>query len=200
MLVVLVTAVVVGCADKPLQSPPVTEPDYFPLVVGSTWRYAAFDSCYSLVDTTLVTLSRLVVDSSGDTAVEQLVSAHYLGWTHYIQRVHDTILFSRGNFQRPLNITDRFILPFDSGRSWSKVDLSGSDKVSVTGFEDVTVPAGYFPRAAVVYRVFSGLNVYYRVRYWFVKGVGVVRKSERRFDYPGTDCFTWELLEYHIPK
>jgi hypothetical protein len=202
MIMVLATAVVVGCADKPLQSPPVAQPDYFPLVVGSTWRYAMVDTCRSLVDTMVVTLSRLVVDSSGDTAVERKDSSRYLKLTRYIQRLHDTILFSWGNFQRPLVISDQFILPFDSGRFWANTDVVGDDTVWVTGFEDVTVPAGHYPQAAVIYRKYHFPNDYYRARYWFVKGVGVVKQSELGFDfpYPGRNCFNWELLEYHIPK
>jgi hypothetical protein len=194
-----------SCDSSPLQPDPSYR-DYFPKEVGSTWRYAAVDSNHLWYDTTILTISKVVADTLGQVYTESRDSFFFFAAAEvtYLREVQDSIrvYFAEVPGYPPPRPYLLWVLPFDSGHWWNNDKMPDNvDTLRVIGFEDVTVPAGHFSGAVVIDRYYWGLNRYLQARYWFVSGIGIVKKRVNSYSGPARfGDWTYELLEYHFPR
>ncbi len=179
--------------NEPELGKQVVDAGNFPLSLGSTWKYAIYDSTKHRADTVVVSITDSTYLSDGTAAaVWQYAYSHSVD-TQYVAQSRDSILVYRSPDVRSLSMV--LVLPLEVGRQWLN---SPPGSMKVTARENVDVPGGSFARALrVEQHPFIG-NFYGGTTYWFVPDVGLVRMHRAWMDTMADDRVNtvWELLSF----
>jgi hypothetical protein len=188
--------------DDSITNPAVKTPYFFPQRIGTVWVYERYDPFYSIYDTVVDSLTRVVSDSLGNFYSEVRESSYFTKGVHpfYQRIVGDSVfIFELAVPKKPDANRDKlFVLPFDSGRIWQNnwmPNFGENDTFRVVGLEEVSVPYGTFAGSAHIHRYRWWFNDYLTGDYWFVDGIGIVKKYERHFV-----AWTYDLISFRVPK
>jgi hypothetical protein len=176
ILVLLAMALVAGpplCAADD-----ETNPDYYPLKVGTKWHYdinangKKMSSVNEIAKTETIdgkSLSRLET-----TVMEKVAATEHLTVT------------DKGVFRNRINgmeITPPVCLlkfPVKDGETWDSEVKIGAEQLTVKAKagkeEEITVPAGTYKAVTSELEVTAG-GITVKTRYWFAKDVGVVKQT-----------------------
>ena len=173
----------------------VVDASNFPLSLGSTWKYAIYDSINHRADTVEVSITDSTFLNDGvPAAVWQYAYSDSVD-TQYVVQAGDSILIYRSPDVRSLSLV--LVLPLEVGREWTN---SPPASMKVTTREKVDVPDGSFARALrIEQHPFIG-NFYGGTTYWFVPDVGLVRMRRAWLDTMADDRVNtvWELLSFEL--
>lgn len=169
----------------------------FPMSLGSTWKYAVYDSIAHTADTVVVSIIDSTALSDGTTAAVWKYAYRRSVDSQYVTRAGDSIMVYRSPDVRSLSMI--LALPLEVGREWI---TSPPGTMKIVAKEKVHPPAGSFANALrVEQHPFIG-NFYGGTTYWFVPDVGLVRMHRSWMDTMADNSVNtvWELLSFERGK
>ncbi len=199
--------------------------DDFPMTVGSQWTYLRTDSVYHYGDPTREvvkeTVAVQITSEQKGSNQEQI-----LRWirnfvnaidTEYAVVKGDTVTLFTSIDSVKSSVVFRFVFPLKVGKRWSgHSTFRDSDYYAVMRAESVTVPAGKFSNAYLIFRRIADLGIPGVVKFWVVPKIGIVKMAREDFiirddfiiigkeyyptDYARKKFSIWELIRYDIKK
>ena len=181
-MIALATLVLVAAASGKKPNPTKSSADYFPLRVGDSWTYRnTEEGGYTLKvvseEPQEGAPARFVVELSSEVKILHTFSKKD-GWVllHFERYPEHEGLEAK--YEPPKQYLPN---PMTAGQKW---EWSGADptqarfteKSTVAGIEEVTVPAGKF-RAMKIITVVSGGSVPKTQTLWYADGVGLVKST-----------------------
>lgn len=174
--------IIVACGPKAVtEGPGASAADYLPLTPGAVWSYeAVFNGRTMAEDRTVIELDTVSgpafafveVDDVGDRNIHTFTGSFGLG---AYRLDGDDVLTADAGWQddfSSLTVSDfePMLPPLQIGQqiTYDTPSLDRSGTITVEAFEDVTVPAGTFPRSV---RLHLGKESYA----WLAPGVGLVK-------------------------
>jgi hypothetical protein len=185
-------------ANKPTQKP---SPDYFPLRVGDSWTYRnTEEGGYTLKVVSAEPVegapTRFVIELSSEVKILNTFSKAD-GWV----RLHFERYPEHEGLEAKYDPPKQYLPdPLVAGQKW---EWAGADptqarfteKNSVVGIEEITVPAGKF-RAMKVVSVMTGGSIPKTKTAWYAEGVGLVKSTTEG----GQIKYGSELADYSFKK
>jgi hypothetical protein len=164
----------------------------FPTSVGSQWTYAVFDSLAQQRDTLVVTVfGQTILPGNIPASIWQLAYRSYTD-TLYVKVAGDTVQFYR--YPHDQWTLPGYLFPLWLYKSWPSSLMEYTQVVQISR---VVTPAGEFPTAYVVEKVWSGFNDSGTLRTWLVPRIGIVKLHRKGVSF-GAANVVWELLGYRI--
>lgn len=187
MLITITAALVVGStavATKPKPKSKTTKPapDFFPLRVGDSWTYRNSEQggyTFKVLDEEPQNgaPSRFAVEvSSGVIIINTFSKAD--GWVLLHGERYPEHEGLEAKYDPPKQVLPN---PLTVGQKWDwtgkdPTQVERNEKNTVTGIEEVTVPAGKF-KAMKVVTVTVGGTIPMTKTYWYADGVGLVKTT-----------------------
>jgi hypothetical protein len=163
----------------------VNRTPYFPMSVGSYWKYVRYDHDSKTYDTTMHTVSNIVTGPDGRlTTVWKNESKKWWDDEEQFSYIRDDTLFI---YITPLQQIEEYYtlilpLPFLTSTSWKFTNpypFLSAVHCSVYSIQTLTTPAGHFEQCAVVriarYFDYDGVAL---EEYWIHPNTGIVRKND----------------------
>ena len=112
-----------------------------------------------------------------------------------VQSYDDVYLYMHGNNIGIPSKEEIYDPPFKIKRKFKIGDtllVVADTKIEAIGFEDITVPAGYFPNCLMIKSTSSSRTS----REWYAKGIGIVYQEKDKVDEVGINVY--KMMEYSI--
>ena len=179
--------------NEPDPGKQVVNRDSFPLSVGSTWKYAIYDSIKHRTDTVVVSIVDSTFLETGTAATMWHYAYSRSSDVQYVAQSGDSILVYGSPDVSSLSLV--LILPLEVGLQWT---TSPPGSMKVTAQEQFKAPGGLsLPAFRVEQHPFIG-NFYGGTTYWYVPDIGLVRMRRSWTDTMAGDRMNtmWELLSF----
>ena len=164
--------------------------NYFPLTVGSSWKYERIDTGLSnYTDTTGFSVADMGVANNGTVGALWIEKYGTVIDSNIVYENNDTLRFNLSGYE-----SKTFPFPLSIGKTWSV----GSLRYNVDTIETVTTKVGVFQNCAKVQKNTIVPNTYGHPTYWIHPDVGIVKVYD--YDFVERRYQVWNLKSYFIAQ
>jgi len=165
--------------------------NYFPMSVGTYWKYQVYDSLTQQTDTITINVVKDTMINNNPIFYWESSKAGVAIDTLFVLKTSDSICFYDDN--NLIYLTQELKLPLDVGNTWQSYALA-SDNYKVESIESVY----NYSDAYKVDRNFQSFNYYLLEKIWMVDNIGFVKMTINEFNLAPSKNENWRLLSYHI--